>query len=436
MPWWRPVTAAVSAAPRAWRGLVGVLAAQAVAWTGTRLSALALPWFVLTTTGSATQAGLVVLAQMGPYVVVQALAGPLIDRIGPRRISVTCDLVAAGAMAMIPLMYLAGALPLWALLALIAVVGSADGPANAAKTVFIPEVTRAARVPLERGTGLSGAVERLASTVGPALAGLVVAAVGGVYALWVTAALIGLGAVVIAAAAPGRPRSDGAGPGGGHFTQLRAGADFLRQDRLLRSIVGMVAVTNLLDAALFSVLLPVWARESGHGVVVVGLVASVLSGFSIAASLLAAMLGHRLPRRATYLICFLIAGAPRFAVLALGAPLWLVLGLHAVAGLAAGFLNPILGAVQFERIPAGLLGRVKTLGAALAWSGIPFGGLVAGGLIALAGLSPALLVLGGCYLVATMLPGLRKEWAELDRSAQPAEEFGPAAEPEPSAART
>ncbi|MGH3681108.1 MAG: MFS transporter, partial [Natronosporangium sp.] len=325
---------------------------------------------------------------------------------------------------------------LWALLALIAVVGSADGPANAAKTVFIPEVTRAARVPLERGTGLSGAVERLASTVGPALAGLVVAAVGGVYALWVTAALIGLGAVVIAAAAPGRPRSDGAGPGGGHFTQLRAGADFLRQDRLLRSIVGMVAVTNLLDAALFSVLLPVWARESGHGVVVVGLVASVLSGFSIAASLLAAMLGHRLPRRATYLICFLIAGAPRFAVLALGAPLWLVLGLHAVAGLAAGFLNPILGAVQFERIPAGLLGRVKTLGAALAWSGIPFGGLVAGGLIALAGLSPALLVLGGCYLVATMLPGLRKEWAELDRSAQPAEEFGPAAEPEPSAART
>ncbi|MGH3680807.1 MAG: MFS transporter, partial [Natronosporangium sp.] len=149
------MTAAVSAAPRAWRGLVGVLAAQAVAWTGTRLSALALPWFVLTTTGSATQAGLVVLAQMGPYVVVQALAGPLIDRIGPRRISVTCDLVAAGAMAMIPLMYLAGALPLWALLALIAVVGSADGPANAAKTVFIPEVTRAARVPLERGTGLS-----------------------------------------------------------------------------------------------------------------------------------------------------------------------------------------------------------------------------------------------------------------------------------------
>lgn len=164
---------------RSWRGLVGVLAAQAAAWTGTRLSAIALPWFVLTSTGSAVQTGAVVFAQMGPYVVVQALAGPLIDRIGPRRISITGDVVATAALAMVPLLYLAGTLPLWALMGLVAVVGAADGPSNAAKGVFLPEVTRSAGVPLERGTGLAGAIERLASTLGPAAGGLVVAAVGG-----------------------------------------------------------------------------------------------------------------------------------------------------------------------------------------------------------------------------------------------------------------
>jgi MFS family permease len=403
-----------TAEARSWRGMIGVLAAQGVAWTGTRFAALALPWFVLTTTGSAVQTGAVVFAQMGPYVVVQALAGPLIDRIGPRKVSIAGDLVAAGAMAMIPLLYLAGALPLWALMALIAIVGAADGPANAAKGVFIPRVTQMARVPLERGTGLSGALERSASTVGPAIAGLVVAAVGGAYALWITAALLGVGSVIIAVAiGPDQPKPDG-DQVGGYVAQLRQGAEWLRDDRLLRSLVGMVAVTNLLDAALLSVALPVWAHSHGYGPVAIGLVISVMSGFAIATSVLAAIAGHRLPRRMVYLLCFLIGGAPRFIVLAFGAPLWLVLAIHAAAGLGAGFVNPILGAVQFERIPEAMLGRVRTLIHALSWSGIPFGGLVGGALIGVAGLGPALLSLGAAYLVATTLPGLRREWSEMD----------------------
>lgn len=304
-------------------------------------------------------------------------------------------------------------------MAALPVVGAADGPANAAKSVFIPEVTRAARVPLERGTGLASALERSALTLGPAIAGFVVAAVGGAAALWFTAAFLAMSAPIIAVASP-RRRSEGASAGrpDGYLTQLREGADFLRRDRLLRSIVGMVAVTNLLDAALFSVALPVWARESGYGPVAVGLVVSVMSGVAIGASVLAAMIGHRLPRRAVYLVSFLVGGAPRYVVLALGAPLWLVLAVSAVAGLGSGFINPILGAVQFERIPAPLLGRVRTLVTAAAYSGIPFGGLAGGALIALTGLSPALLLLGGCYLVTTTLPGLQKEWAEMDRSAR------------------
>lgn len=178
----------------------------------------------------------------------------------------------------------------------------------------------------------------------------------------------------------------------------------------------MVAVTNLLDAALFSVALPAWAQASGHGPAAVGLVASVMSGCAIGTSVLAAMVGHRLPRRAVYRVGFLIGGAPRFAVLALGAPLWLVLGVNAVAGLGLGLLNPILSAVQFERIPGSLLGRARTLVHALCWSGIPFGGLVGGALIATVGLSPALLLLGAGYLVATTLPGLRKEWSAMNRT--------------------
>jgi MFS family permease len=109
--------------PQHWRGLIGVLAAQAVAWTGTRISAIALPWFVLTTTGSAVQTGMIAFAEMAPYLVCQVLFGPIIDRVGPRRISIVGDLVSMGAIAMVPVLYAAHTLPvalLWPLVAIAA----------------------------------------------------------------------------------------------------------------------------------------------------------------------------------------------------------------------------------------------------------------------------------------------------------------------------
>jgi MFS family permease len=103
-------------------------------------------------------------------------------------------------------------------------------------------------------------------------------------------------------------------------------------------------------------------------------------------------------------------------VLAFGAPLWLVLAANAVAGAGLGFLNPILGAVIFERIPRPLIGRVNALIGSLSWAGIPFGGLVGGALVALVGLAPGLLVCGTVYFLVTTLPGLRREWREMDEA--------------------
>jgi MFS family permease len=412
---------------RSLRGLVGVLGASAAAFSANRLLSIALPWFVLSTTGSATKTGLVVFAQLGPYVVSQALAGPLIDRIGPRRISVAGDLVSMTAMTAAPLFYLTASLPLWALMALMAVVGAADGPSNAAKSVFVPSVTRAARVPLERGTGLAGAVERTATTIGPAIAGVVVAGFGSVYALWVAAGLFGLASLIVTATLTDpvlEPAEAGVTQAEGYFAQLREGADFLRKEGLLRAIVAMVAVTNLLDQAFIAVLLPVWARSSGYGPEAVGLIVSVFGATSVVAALVAAAAGDRLPRRTVYLVGFVIAGVPRFVAMAVGIPLWGVVGVFAIGGLGSGFINPIIGAVTYERIPPALLGRVKTLTTAVAWSGIPFGGLLGAGLVTAAGLSGALWVVGGCYLVAIVLPGMRKEWSQM-RPTREAEELRP-----------
>jgi MFS family permease len=400
---------------RSRRGLVGVLAAQAVSLSGTRLSAIALPWFVLVSTGSATKTGLVAFCELGPYVVAKTLAGPITDRVGARRVSVLTDLVSTVLVGAVPLLHVLGQLHFGVLLALVALLGVARGPGDSAKSVLIPQVVEEARVPLERATGLSGTIERLASTVGAAGAGAVVAVLGPAVALAFDAISFLGAAVIIAATVRARQSSPEEGPSeDGYLRQLQAGFAFLWRDRLLRSISGMVGVTNLLDAAWTAVLLPVWALHSGYGPAAVGLVLGTLSGFSIVASLAAAALAHRLPRRVTYLLGFFIAGAPRFLVLAFGAPLWLVVAVHAVGGLGSGFLNPILGAVILERIPKDLLARVSSLTTAVAWAGMPFGGLVGGALIAGVGLAPALLVCGAAYFLATTLPGLQPEWKRMD----------------------
>lgn len=139
---------------RSLRPLTGVLAAMAVSLTGTRISAVALPWFVLVTTGSATRTGLVAFCEMAPYVVVKAFTGPLVDRTGPRAVSWSTDLVSATAAAAVPLFHALHLLSFPLLLALVAVIGAARGPGDLAKEVMVPEAAERGGVPLERATGL------------------------------------------------------------------------------------------------------------------------------------------------------------------------------------------------------------------------------------------------------------------------------------------
>lgn len=400
------------------RPLYGWLTSEAISLAGTRVSMIALPFFVYTTTGSATRTGLVALAEMLPLVVLKVLGGPIIDRLGARRISIGCDLGSALVVGAIPALHLLGLLTFPAFLGLVAVAGALRGPGDGAKQALVPTLVERAGVPLERATGLHGTVERAASMLGVAFAGGLVAVVGPTNALLVDAASFALSAGVLAwstHALPTREPEPEPEAGPGYLTSLREGWVFLRGDRVLLAITVMVALTNLIDLAYASVLVPVWAVEVGGGAAAIGLLFAVFSGASALGSVLAAAWAARLPRYRTYLIAFLVAGLPRFVVLALGVPLWGVLSVAVAGGFAAGFLNPILGAVVFERIPAPLVGRVTSLTTALCFALMPLGGLLGGGLTSALGLSAALLVCGGGYFLVTMMPAVAPSFREIDR---------------------
>ncbi|EGX58015.1 major facilitator superfamily permease [Streptomyces zinciresistens K42] len=401
--------------------LYGLLSAYTVSLFGTRLTMIALPWLVLVTSGSASQTGLIVFAEAVPLVLGKALAGPLIDRFGARRFSVAADLVSAAVIALIPLGHLLGTLPYGLLLALSTLLGLARGPGDVAKRTLTPETAEAVGMPLERVSGMVGTLERLAGTAGPAAGGAVVAFFDPVWALAVNGVTFLVSALIIAVTGPGRT-----GPGATataaepefeqerYLDRLRAGLQFLRQDRLLRSIAVMLSVTNLIDAAYGSLLIPVWAKETGGGPAAIGALGSVFGIAAVAGSALATALAHRLRRRPTYVIAFLLAGPPRFLVMAFDLPLWTVLAVAVVDGLAIGFVNPILNAVMMERIPRPLLGRVSALTDSVGSAGVPLGPILAGFLVTLAGLGPVLVGCAALYLASTVLPALRPHWRELD----------------------
>lgn len=387
--------------------LVALTVATIASIGGTRLSAIAIPWLVLTTTNSAMLTGLAGLAEMLPYVLAKGLSGPFIDRLGARHIAIWCDWLSAMAVCVVPLLYWLGILNIWALLPAVAALGMLRAPADAAKQALVPAVAEAGRLSLERVTGVLGTSNRLAGTLGAAGAGVLIAWLGATPALFanavafaLSAASLGVGLQAISAA----DAKDRAPALGTYRAQMAEGWQALVKDPILVALVLMLAFTGLFDQAYATVLLPVWVRSSGLDASWVGILLAVFSGAAILGAALAAIYAERLPRLTVYVFGFICAGPVPMAVLAANAPQVMIVGVLLVSGFAAGFLNPIIGALLFERIPKAVVGRVIALVGSLTWALIPFGGIYAGLLIENAGVVIALGVTATLYLVAALAP--------------------------------
>jgi len=94
-----------------------LLAAEVVSTTGSALTMVALPWFVLTTTGSAARSGLVMAAEVAPVVLFGVVSGGWAARVGARRWMLLSDSLRAPLVALVPLLYALGVLPFWLLVA-------------------------------------------------------------------------------------------------------------------------------------------------------------------------------------------------------------------------------------------------------------------------------------------------------------------------------
>lgn len=387
------------------------------AGSGNGISMVALPWLVLQRNGSAVDASIVAMAGTLPLLVATLIAGAAVDYLGRRRVSMISDALSALSVAAVPVLALSFGVEVInvAVLATLAALGAFFDPAGmTARETMLPEAARRAGWTLDHANSVYEAVFNLAYIVGPGIGGVLIATLGGIDTMWVTAAAFGLSIGAIAML-----RLEGAGrPERDHLPErvwagIVEGLSFVWRTPVLRTLAAVDLVATGLYMPMESVLFPKYFTDRDEPAQL-GWVLMALSIGGLVGALGYAVLSRYANRRTVMLTAVLTLGVA-MTVIAFLPPLPVILVLSAVVGLVYGPIAPIYNYVMQTRAPAHLRGRVVGVMGSLAYAAGPLGLIVAGPLADGAGLHATFLALSlpmlALGVVAVFLPALR----DLDR---------------------
>jgi MFS family permease len=408
-----------------------ILSAALVATAGTGISIVAFPWLALQHADSARDASIVASAMTLPLVLSTLVAGTAVDLFGRRRVSLVSDSLSGTAVAAVPLIaWFFGPRAINVVdLAVLAFFAAAFDPAGTtARQSMLPEAAARAGWSLDRTNSIYEAILNLGFMVGPGIGGLMIATVGGINTMWVTAGCFGLSILAIGALrleGTGKPHR--ATRPEGLMSGISEGLRFVWNLRVLRTLGLIDLAVTALYLPMESVLFPKYFADR-HQPAQLGWALMALAIGGVAGALGYAALSRYTRRRTAVLTATLTFGAAT-AGIAFLPPLPVILALCAVTGVVYGPIQPIYNYVMQTRAPHHLRGRVVGVMTGLTYAAGPVGLLVAGPLADAAGLKTTFLTLAVPILliglVACGLPSLR----ELDRAPEFAVEPGASERP-------
>jgi predicted MFS family arabinose efflux permease len=374
------------------RPLGALLAAEVLSTTGSMMTWLALPWFVLVTTGSAKQMTFVIAAEAGGFALFGIPSGSVLERLGAQRTMRLCDAVRAPLMLLVPVLHWTGHLTLPALAGIAFVLGTASTPYMAAQRLVVAEILDEDEASVQRANALLQGATRFTMLGGPALGGVLIAAVGSPVVLVIDAASYVVAFVLVTALVPAvrALREEEADDRQGAL----AGVRYLLRDSLLR---GWATALVIGDASFSVVFVAIPVLVYGHYDA-----NPRLAGVFLAAWGIGAVSGNLISYR-TDRIGSLRQAAP--LVLVQAAPLWavaapvpaaMVAGALALSGLANGLVNPTLHSVLTLRPPAAVRAKALTAMSTASSLGTP---------LALAVAAPAFAAFGSRHVIAAAAAG-------------------------------
>ena len=267
-----------------------LLGAQALDNVAIGVSSIALPWLVLDGGGSATAAGIVYAFSVVPYVVFGLIAGVAGDRFRRRTILWTMHLAQVAAALIVPIWALAGQPPLAIILAAAFAIGTARVFVDAA--VFGAISALIGRDRFVSGQATLSASWAIGYLIGPAIGGVLIAAVGPAFALVVEAVGFSIALVAILlmrrSLDPAEPRVAERA-----VAMAREGISVIFSSPRVRAFTWLSVTWNLGAAASYALVVPLLRDTIGLSSTQAGTVLAVSAGMGLLVPLFLAQLTDR-----------------------------------------------------------------------------------------------------------------------------------------------
>jgi MFS family permease len=394
------VTFAALAVPNYRRYISG----QAISLIGTWMQMTAQSWLVLKLTHSSTALGVIVALQTLPVLLLTPYGGVIADRVDKRKMMIGLQ-AAMGVQALIlGLLTVTGEVKVWQIGALAVLLGLNNAFENPSRQSFMLEMV--GREHLRNAVSLNSVLVNVARTIGPAVAGILIATVGTGVCFLVNAAsfvavVASLTTLDLTKLNPSPPQARAKG-------QLREGFAYIRSRRDLAIPLLMMAAVGCLTYE-FQVSLPVLATRGLHtGSAGFGFLTASMGVGAVAGGLFVAARGRTGTRT-------LIAAASAFGVtmaLAAISPTLAVamIAMAAVGACSIAFMSSGNSTLQLNAAPT-MRGRVMALWFVAFQGSTPIGGPIVGAVMAGAG-ARAGIWLGAitCLVVAALgAAALRRE---------------------------
>jgi MFS family permease len=386
---------------------------QLVSLVGTWIQTVAQSWLVYRLTGSALLLGLVSFSAQLPVFLLATVGGAFADRIDRRRVLLTTQssaMVLALALAALTLSGRVRTEHVFVIAALSGVVAAFDMPARSA---FVADMV--GRSDLMNAIALNSSMMNGARIVGPAIAGLAVAAVGEGYCFLANGVsfLAVLGSLLAMRDLKHRPPPSSLST----FERIKEGFGFVSRSKPIGALLLLLGVVSLMGMP-YAVLMPIIAdRVLGVGASGLGVLMACSGDGALAAGLLLAF-----RKTMTGLGTWVVGSAAAFGAALIVFSFARSPVLAGVALVPVGFFMMIQMSASSTLVqamtPDALRGRVMALYSTMFLGMAPFGALLAGSLssrigpeatVAVGGLA---CIAGGAFM-ATRLPKLRPKAREM-----------------------
>jgi MFS family permease len=380
---------------------------QMVSLFGSWMQTTAQGFLVFQLTGSPAYLGYVGFAAGVPAWALTLYGGVVADRV-PRRTLLIATQIAQMALAFILAgLVFSGVVQPWHIIVLSLLLGVANAFDAPARLAFVRELVD--KEDLTNGIALNATMFNLATTTGPAMAGVMYNLVGPAWCFMLNGisflAVIGALWRMRITSGPVAPRNASA------WRDLREGLSYIVHEPVVRTLIALVGATSCFGIS-FATLFPAWAvRILGGDATTTGLLQSARGLGALMGALLIASLG-RFQFKGHLLTVGTFAFPLLLILMTFTNRLWLTLAILVASGLAVILIMNLANALVQTLTPDALRGRVMAVYSMVFFGMMPVGALWVGVVAERVGepaavISGALAVLGVAGAIFVAVPQIR-----------------------------